>query len=129
MRGSGAPIVSNGDIADLLWRASDEETTHRRRALRKASGAARFWSEEAADLAEAGRPLTELRAVGPWVAERLQAWLDAPPDLPEPDATRIGFLTLAEVRAVLDREPAWEGTPHADLQIHTTDSDGSLPLR
>ena len=123
MRGSRGPIVSNGVLADLLWRASDEETTHRRRALRKASGAARFWDEEAADLAEAGRPLTELRAVGPWLAARIQAWLDAPPELPEPDAT------LAEVRAVLDGDPAWEATPHADLQIHTTDSDGSLPLR
>lgn len=129
MRGSRAPIVSNGVLADLLWRASDEETTHRRRALRKASGAARFWDEEAADLAESGRPLTELRAVGPWVAARIQAWLDAPPELREPDATRLGFLTLAEVRAVLDGDPAWETTPHADLQIHTTDSDGSLPLR
>ena len=129
MRGSRAPIVSNGVLADLLWRASDEETTHRRRALRKASGAARFWDEEAADLAEAGRPLTELRAVGPWVAARIEAWLDAPPELPERDATRLGFLTLAEVRAVLDGDPAWEATPHADLQIHTTDSDGSLPLR
>jgi putative hydrolase len=29
---------------------------------------------------------------------------------------------------VLDAEPAWEGTPHADLQVHTTDSDGGLPL-
>ena len=29
---------------------------------------------------------------------------------PEPDATRLGFLTLAEVRAVLDGDPAWEAT-------------------
>jgi putative hydrolase len=129
MRTSRAPIVSNGVLADLLWRASDEETAHRRRALRKASGAARFWSEEAVDLAEAGRSLTELRAVGPWVAAMIHGWLDAPPELPEPDETRLGFLTLAEVRTVLDEDPAWEATPHADLQVHTTDSDGSLPLR
>jgi putative hydrolase len=120
---------SNGVLADLLWRASEEETTHRRRALRRAAAAARFWTEEAADLAEAGRSLTELRAVGPWVAAKIHGWLDAPPELPEPDETRVGFLTLAEVRAVLDADPAWEATPHADLQVHTTDSDGSLPLR
>ena len=48
--------------------------------------------------------------------------------MPEPDETRRGFLTLAEVRRVLDADPAWERTPHADLQVHTTDSDGSLPL-
>jgi putative hydrolase len=120
--------LSNGDLAELLWRAGDEETTHRRRALHQASRAARFWSEEARDLAVAGRSLTELRSVGPWVAARIHAWIDAPPDAPEPDETRRGFLTFAEVRRVLDAEPDWERTPHADLQVHTTDSDGGLPL-
>jgi putative hydrolase len=120
--------LSNGVLAELLWRASDEETTHRRRALRRAASAARFWSEEAADVTEAGRSLTELRAVGPWVAARIHAWIDAPPEVAEPDETRSGFMTLAEVRAVLDADPAWERTLHADLQVHTTDSDGSLPL-
>ena len=80
------------------------------------------------DLAEAGRSLTELRAVGPWVAARIHGWLDAPPEVPESDETRRGFLTMAEVRRVLDAEPGWERTPHADLQVHTTDSDGGLPL-
>ncbi|MGH2641951.1 MAG: PHP domain-containing protein [Actinomycetota bacterium] len=121
--------LSNGVLADLLWHASEEETTHRRRALRRASGAARFWSEEAAEVAETGRSLTELRAVGPWVAAKIHGWLDDPPELPEPDETRLGFLTLAEVRTVLDADPGWEATPHGDLQVHTTDSDGSLPLR
>ena len=77
--------LSNGDLAELLWRAGDEETTHRRRALHQASRAARFWSEEARDLAAAGRSLTELRAVGPWVAAKIHDWIDAPPDIPEPD--------------------------------------------
>jgi len=123
------PRLSNGDLADLLWRASEEEDTHRRRALRRAAGAARFWSEEAADLAAAGRSLTELQAIGPWVAEKIQGWLDAPPVLPEPDETRSGYLTFAEVRGAIGADPDWEGTAHADLQVHTTDSDGSLPLR
>jgi putative hydrolase len=120
--------LSNGDLAELLWRAGDEETTHRRRALHRASRAARFWNEEASDLSDAGRSLTELRAVGPWVAARIHGWLDAPPEVPEYDETRRGFLTMAEVRKVLDAEPGWEHTPHADLQVHTTDSDGGLPL-
>ena len=121
--------LSNGDLAELLWRAGDEEAAHRRRALHRASRAARYWSEEAGELAEAGRSLTELRAVGPWVAARIHAWLDDPPEMPEPDETRVGFLTLAEVRRALDAEPGWEGAPHADLQVHSTDSDGALPLR
>jgi putative hydrolase len=119
---------SNGDLAELLWRAGDEETAHRRRALQQASRAARFWSEEARDLAAAGRSLTELHSVGPWVAARIHGWIEAPPQIPEPDETRRGFLTFAEVRTVLDAEPEWERTPHADLQVHTTDSDGGLPL-
>jgi histidinol phosphatase-like PHP family hydrolase len=121
--------LSNGDLAELLWRAADEEADHRRRAFQRAARAARYWGEEAADVAEAGRSLTELRAVGPWVAARIHGWLEAPPEVPEPDETRRGFLTLAQVRKVLDAAPAWERTPHADLQVHTTDSDGVLPLR
>jgi histidinol phosphatase-like PHP family hydrolase len=32
------------------------------------------------------------------------------------------------VRKVLDADPAWELEPHGDLQVHSTDSDGALPL-
>lgn len=122
------PLLSNADLGELLWRAGAEETAHRRRALQRASRAARFWPEEAADLAQTGRSLTELRAVGPWVAARIQGWLDAPPPIAEPDETRRGYLTFAQVRRVLDADPAWEATPHGDLQVHSTDSDGSLPI-
>lgn len=122
-------MLGNGDLGELLWRAAaDEPAGHRRRALERASRAARFWSEEAHDIRESGRSLTELRAVGPWVAARMHGWLDDPPPVPEPDETRRGFLTFAEVRSVLDAEPAWESTPCADLQMHTTFSDGGLPL-
>jgi histidinol phosphatase-like PHP family hydrolase len=121
-------VPTNGDLSELLWRASADEADHRRRALERASRAARFWPEEAADVASSGRPLHELRAVGPWVAARIEAWLGSPPEPPEPDETRRGFLTYAEVRRALDADPAWEATPHGDLQVHTTDSDGSLPL-
>ena len=122
------PILTNADLGELLWVTSREEADHRRRALERASRAARFWAEEAAALDADGRSLTELRGVGPWVAAMLHGWLNDPPPVPEPDETRRGFLTFAEVRAVLDAEPAWEATPHADLQVHSTDSDGALPL-
>jgi histidinol phosphatase-like PHP family hydrolase len=121
-------VLSNADIGELLWRAGREETDHRRRALERASRASRFWPEEAHDLAAASRPLTELRAVGPWIATQIETWLERPPPLPETDETRRGFLTYAEVRSTLDADPAWESLPSADLQLHTTYSDGARSL-
>src|SRR5512132_3478446 len=121
------PMLTNGDLGDLLWGAAREETDHRRRAVERASRASRFWPEEAGEIAASGRPLTELRSVGPWVAARIEAWLEDPPAT-EPDETRRGFLTYAEVRRTLDADPSWEATPCADLQMHTTWSDGTLPL-
>jgi len=121
-------LLTNGDLGELLSSAAREEKDHRRRALERASRASRFWPEEAGELADAGRPLTELRAVGPWVAERIEGWLEAPPEVPEPDERRRGFLTYAEVRRTLDADPSWESSPCADLQMHTTWSDGTLPL-
>ena len=121
-------MLTNGDLGELLWNAGRQEKDHRRRALERASRAARFWPVEAFELMDRGRSLTELDAVGPWVAERIQSWLDDPPAVPEPEEARRGFLTYAEVRRTLDADPAWEAAPCADLQMHTTWSDGSLPL-
>ncbi len=120
--------LTNAQLAELLWRAGDDESDHRRRALHRASRAARMWPDEAAGLAASGRSLTELRAVGPWVAARIHAWLEDPPAVPDEDPTRTGFLTFADVRRALDAHPEWEAAPIADLQVHTTDSDGALPL-
>jgi putative hydrolase len=121
-------LVTNGDLGELLWSAARDERDHRRRALEKASRASRFWPVEANDLAESGRPLTDLQAVGPWVAAKIEAWLEDPPPTPEPEEARSGFLTYAEVRRTLDADPAWEAAPCGDLQMHTTFSDGGLPL-
>ncbi|MFN8233197.1 MAG: PHP domain-containing protein [Actinomycetota bacterium] len=121
-------MLTNADLGELLEGAALDETDHRRRALQRASRAARFWPVEAAELVSAGRSLTELPSVGPWIAERIQAWLDDPPAIPEPDETRRGFLTFADVRRTLDADPAWEAEPCADLQMHTTWSDGGLAL-
>jgi putative hydrolase len=124
---SSATSPTNGDLGELLRRAAREETDHRRRALDRASRASLFWPEEAGEVAGSGRSLTELRSVGPWVAARIEAWLADPPAT-EPDETRRGFLTYAQVRQTLDADPSWEATPCADLQMHTTWSDGTLPL-
>ncbi len=120
--------ISNADLGELLLRAAADEASHRRLALERAARAARFWPEDALDVAESGRSLTELASVGPWVAARIHGWLDEPPPVPDAAPERVGYLTLAEVRRILAEDPAWEAMPHADLQVHSTDSDGSLPL-
>jgi putative hydrolase len=125
---SDATVLDNAMLSELLVRAAAEEQDHRRRALDRASKAAWTWREEAAEIAAAGRSLTELSSVGPWVAAKIEAWLEAPPTVPEPDETRRGFVTFAWVRRTLDGDPDWEALPHGDLQTHSTDSDGKLPL-
>jgi histidinol phosphatase-like PHP family hydrolase len=88
------------------------------------------WPEEATEVATAGRPLTELRRVGPWVARVLEELLENPPDeVPEPPALRQGFLTRSEARAVLAENGEWQESLRADLQMHTTYSDGAATLR
>ena len=58
---------------------------------------------------EAGGELTELRSVGPWVAEKLTDWIEHPPAVPEPDPNRRGFITYAQVRAALEADPTLGG--------------------
>ena len=121
--------LPNRQIAELLATAADEQEGHRRRALQRASRAAAFyWPEEASSLFASGRSLTELPSVGPWLARFIGAWLDDPPEVPEPPPLRRGFLTLAEVRSTLAENPEWQPALRADLQMHTTYSDGKAPL-
>lgn len=121
-------MLSNGDLSVLLGVQAQEERDHRRRALERASRAAMFWPEEASLLLAAGRPLTELPAVGPWVAERITTLVEAPPVAVEPDELRRDFLTVARAREVLAEDPGWNDGIRADLQMHTTHSDGTLPV-
>jgi len=120
--------LSNAQLSELLSGAAEaEQAPHRRRALARASRAALFWPQEAAAAAEAGR-LTDLRSVGPWVARFVEGWLEAPPDpVPEPPALRGGYMTLAEVRGTPGLEE-WRRQVRADLRMHTTYSDGKVPL-
>jgi DNA polymerase (family 10) len=125
--------LSNRDLGELLALASERESGHRRDALRKAGRAAMFtWPEEAAEVAAQGRPLTELRRVGPWVGRVIHELLEDPPDpdeVPEPPTLRQGFLTRSEARAVLAEHGEWPESIRADLQMHTTYSDGAATLR
>lgn len=75
-----------------------------------------------------GRPLTELRTVGKWVAGILQDWFESRPEVPDPPEYRRGFMTMAEARRLLAAAPEWRERVRGDLQMHTTWSDGSLPV-
>jgi histidinol phosphatase-like PHP family hydrolase len=121
--------LSNRELSELLGRESDQqEAPHRRRALHRASRAALFWDEEAAAIVAVGRSPTELPGVGPWVARFVEEWLDDPPDpMPEPPPNRRGFLTMAEVRSTPGVDE-WRRAIRADLQMHSTYSDGKVPL-
>ena len=121
--------ITNAGIAELLSRETEREghTDRRARALRRAARAALTWPREAAGLAEEGR-LTELRAVGPWIAGIVEDLLDAEVEPPAPPAERAGFLTTAEARAVLAEDPSWRASLRGDHQMHTTWSDGRATL-
>ncbi len=121
-------MLSNGDLSVLLARQAGEERDHRRRALERASRAAMFWPEEAGAVLEAGRPLTELPAVGPWVAERITGLLEDPPSEADPDELRRDFLTVARAREALASSPGWTDGIRGDLQMHTTHSDGAFAV-
>jgi histidinol phosphatase-like PHP family hydrolase len=129
-RQNGRVSLSNRELSELLALAAEEEAGHRRRAFERAAMSAYTWPVEASQVEAAGRSLTELRSVGPWLARRILAWLEDPPDpVPEPPEIRRGFLTYAEVVATLQENPEWRPALRADLQMHTTYSDGKAPLR
>ena len=121
------PTLPNDVIGELLYAAARDQEGHRKLALERAGHESPRWAVEAEDLAGEAR-LTELASVGPWVAELITGWVEDPPPAPEPDPNRRGYLTWARTLRVLADEPAWLAEPHADLQVHSTDSDGKLPI-
>ncbi len=118
--------LSNRAIGELLCAAAEngERTVQQRRALRRAGRAAFHWPVEAYDLLARGQSLTELRAVGPWLARIIEPWIGDPPAIPLPPPTRQGFLTRTEVDRILSRHAA-AARVRGDLQMHTFGSDGS----
>jgi putative hydrolase len=121
-----APAPTNRDLAEIMATESIAAQGHMAQALRRASRRALEWPEEAAGLLAAGRSLTELRGIGPVLADLLARWIEDPPAV-ERDPARTGFLTLAEVRAALAADPRLRA-PRGDLQMHTVWSDGSASV-
>jgi histidinol phosphatase-like PHP family hydrolase len=122
-------MPTNGQIAEVLALAAEGEDGHRRRALERAARSAMFvWTDEAVDLIGSGRSLTELPAVGPWMARRIMDLVEGDVVPPEPPEVRRGFLTLAAARAALATDPGFVAAIRGDLQMHTTETDGKSTL-
>jgi histidinol phosphatase-like PHP family hydrolase len=125
---------TNAQLGERLLEAArgEERGSHRERAMTRAARAAYFdWPEEAADIAASGRGLTELRAVGPWLALRIEDWLSNPPggeSLPL-SPLRANFMTRSKARQAIAGAPGWAAGLQGDLQMHTTYSDGKATLR
>jgi histidinol phosphatase-like PHP family hydrolase len=118
--------VSNAQLAELLAREAENVSGIRVRAFRRVARSAFLWPERAVDLLAAGRELTELHGVGPFIANQLRAWIDHPPDAIEKiPSIRRDFLTRADARRLLATSPEWTKALRGDLQMHTQWSDGS----
>lgn len=119
--------MRNGELAELLAQEADRHEDHRARALKRASARALLWPVDAVDILARGESLTVLPAVGPWVARVIEGWVADPPPVPEPPPTRRGYITMADANRALEAAPEYR-LGRADLQVHTTWSDGAEPL-
>jgi histidinol phosphatase-like PHP family hydrolase len=120
---------SNSDLAELLARKAETSSGMLIRAFRRAARSAFLWPERAVDLVAAGRLLTELHGVGPFIAKQLLEWIQKPrtEDAKAP-AIRRDFLSLADARILLASDPEWARRLRGDLQMHTRWSDGSASI-
>jgi putative hydrolase len=122
--------LSNADLAELLARKAETSSGILVRAFRRAARSAFLWPELAHDVFRAGRPLTELHGVGPFIARQLQAWIEKPPrEEARPPLIRRDFLTRADARVILATNYEWSKRLRGDLQMHTGWSDGSGSIR
>lgn len=121
----GASFIDNASIAELLVREAETAEGHRERAFRRAAHAAFMWPVEASDLAAAGRSVTELAGIGPSLARHLMGWLEKPPEDLKAPPIRREFLTLAQAKKILGKDPGWSARLKGDLQMHTEWSDGA----
>jgi putative hydrolase len=120
--------LNNSQISEWLARCAESEETGslKSRALRRAARAALIWPMDAADLMEEGTPLTTLARVGPYVAKVIMRGFEGDENV-APAELRAGFLTRSNVAPIL----AGSGLADlvgADLQLHTTWSDGHATI-
>jgi histidinol phosphatase-like PHP family hydrolase len=120
--------LSNADVAEFLARQAAAQEGLRQRAFKRAARAAFLWPEQARDLFEAGRSLTELKGVGPFIEKQLREWLETSPSKLTPPPLRRDFIALADASTLLVANPFWSKQLRGDLQMHTHWSDGSASI-
>ena len=124
-----AATLSNANLAELLARKAETSSGILVRAFRRAARSAFLWPELASDLVAAGRSLTELHGIGPFISKQLYTWIEKPPRIEtKPPALRRDFLTRADARVLLAANPGWSKRLRGDLQMHTGWSDGSASI-
>lgn len=128
-QGPARTETHNGILAELLARESERATGHLQRALRRAARAAFLWPEEAANLLQEGRSLTELPGIGPHLQKLLRQWIEEAATSEDIPPIRRNFLTLTQARAILTANPRWGRRYKGDLQMHSTWSDGAGTIK
>ncbi|HEX6566855.1 MAG TPA: PHP domain-containing protein [Chthoniobacterales bacterium] len=121
----GTSLLDNAAIAELLAREAEQASGSMRQAFRRAARKAFLWEQEAYDLLAAGKSLTELEGIGPFLAHRIREWFEKTPPLFSPPEIRAGFLTLTRARQVLSENPSFGEALQGDLHAHTCWSDGT----
>ena len=116
--------LTNGDLAQLLADRAADALPPLNRAFRGAARKAILWPVEAAELLAARRPLAELDGVGPYLAQEIRQWLEAPPAPVETPPIRSGFRTFTQAEKILQKKPQWLRGIRGDLQMHSVWSDG-----
>src|SRR5436853_3713980 len=115
-----AETLSNANLAELLARKAETSSGILIRAFRRAARSAFLWPRLASDVLAAGRPLTELHGVGPFISKQLQAWIEKlPREEFKPPPIRRDFLTRADARIILAANPKWSKRLRGDVQMHT----------
>jgi len=118
-------LVTNADIGELLATEADIASQPLQRAFRRASRKAFLWTDEASQLYQERRSLTELPGIGPYLEKIVRRWLEHPPLIPPPPEIRQDFFTWTHAHAILQKAPSWSQPIKGDLQMHSLWSDGS----
>jgi histidinol phosphatase-like PHP family hydrolase len=118
--------LTNAQLADLLAQEGKRNSGILARAYGRAARSAFLWPEAVTEVLANGGSLLDLHGVGPFIARNLTQWVNDPPTRrPQVPPERRDFLTMADARTLLIKNPAWAKRLRGDLQMHTTWSDGS----